>query len=100
MKDEFGFFPGECAGGRPVYGFVMIAILFFVFFLNAAKDGFVSALMYVVAVDTKLDFSVHQGSLLATGYYASYAVGRLVYSFLGLKIPVQVHNIMIPLCCF
>ena len=78
----------------------MIAILFFVFFLNAAKDGFVSALMYVVAVDTKLEFSVHQGSLLATGYYASYAIGRLVYSFLGLKIPVQVHNIMIPLCCF
>ena len=79
-----------------MYGLTMIIILFLVFFLNAAKDNFVGSLMFVVAVDPKhLTLSNHLGALVTTGYYASYAFGRLVYSFLGLVFPVQVsHHIL------
>ena len=78
------------AGGNKRYAITMLILFGLLYFSNAGREGIFVGWLFSYAVESEeLDFSKQEAALLDAAAKFSYFVGRLIATFIALKVPIQ-----------
>lgn len=80
--------PATCAGGRFWYGFIILILMFFFFFTFCGGERLLGSFVRTYAVE-QLAMSKDDASLLNTFFWVGFAIGRLLFSIVGMFISVR-----------
>lgn len=80
--------PATCADGRFVYGLELFVVLFIYFFNIVGGERILGKFIRAYAIE-QLDFSVSDGSYVNTGFWISFALGRLFGFIVARFLPIR-----------
>lgn len=81
--------PATCAGGRFWYGTIILILMFFFFFTFCGGERLLGSFVRTYAVE-QYGLSKDSASWLNTAFWIGFAIGRLLFSIIGMFISVRV----------
>jgi len=81
--------PASCAGGHFWYGTMILILMFFFFFTFCGGERLLGTFVRTYAVE-QLGLSKDNASLLNMAFWIGFAIGRLLFSIIGMFVSVRV----------